>query len=101
MLGDSSNTEVNTLKRSLLALLRKSGVLILERGDVEAYYPAEVTGQDKPSKAQCFCNVITDKEKVLALCADDMPREDGTLCNEFETICDAIFTAGNGNVARA
>jgi len=101
VLRDSSNTGIHTLKRNLLFLLRKSGVLILERGDIEAYYPAEITGQDKPSKAQCFCNIITDKEKLLALCANDIPKEDGALGHEFEIICDVIFAAANGNVAQA
>jgi hypothetical protein len=81
----------------LLSLLRESGTLILEQGDIEAYYPVGITGQDKPSKAQCFCTVVTDRAEALALCASDIPKVDGALGNEFEIMCDAIFNAGNGN----
>jgi hypothetical protein len=97
VLKDSSNKEILSLKRNLLSLLRESGTLILEQGDIEAYYPVGITGQDKPSKAQCFCTVVTDRAEALALCASDIPKVDGALGNEFEIMCDAIFNAGNGN----
>ena len=55
-------------KRELLAELRKHDIFVLERGDIESYYPDEVVGQDKPAKAQNFCVTHSTKETVLSLC---------------------------------
>ena len=39
---------ISDLKAKLLSQLRAQGVFVLEKGDIEAYYPKTVTGADKP-----------------------------------------------------
>ena len=50
----AEETDVNAAKLALIWELRKDGVFVLERGTLEDYFPAEVTGSDKPSRAQDF-----------------------------------------------
>ena len=87
-----TDPELLKLKRELLADLRAHDVYILERGDIESYYPGTVTGRDKPTKAQAFCALMASREDVLAICpnieADDLaePR------HEFDIIFGRIFS---------
>jgi putative ATP-dependent endonuclease of the OLD family len=82
-------------KHELLAALRQHEVFVLERGALEAYYPPEVTGADKPTKAQAFCKLCGKREAALGLCGD-IPLPDGTTQNEFETIFSAVFESARG-----
>lgn len=84
------NEDIRSRRANLLRSLRPLDVFVLERGSIEAYYPATVTGRDKPSKAQAFCNTVTTRDAALALC-DNVAVGDGESANEFEVIFQAIF----------
>jgi len=86
-------TEILQLKWQVLELLRQQDVFVLERGAIEAYYPEDVSGPDKPSKAQCFCGKITSREDVLACCKEQEFQKNGSQCRdkEFNLIFSAIF----------
>jgi hypothetical protein len=93
--------EILSSKRELLRLLREEGICLLEKGEIEAYYPREVTGQDKPSRALDFCEKIDTRDKALALC-DSIPVPFEPARPEFELIFERVFgnpvatTAANG-----
>jgi hypothetical protein len=80
-------------KRALLAGLRGHGVCVLEKGTIEDYYPADITGESKPAKAQCFCNTVTSKEQALALCDTGHKGPRGADTSEFEAIFETVFGA--------
>jgi hypothetical protein len=71
--------------------LREIDVLVLERGTIEAYYPATVTGRDKPTRAQQFCNTVTTRDAALGLCDDQDTDGAGRRAKEFEIIFGAIL----------
>ena len=84
--------EIAKMKRSLFAEMRQKGIFILERGEIEDYYPVEFTGKDKPTMAQHFCREFDNKEKVynaLGLDAYNLEQD-----NEFEIMFKAIFGEG-------
>lgn len=90
ILKSDSNEEITALKRQILAGLRNQNIFILEKGDIESYYPEAVTGNDKPSKAQCFCKLVKTKEDVLKLC-NSLADADKAARPEFELIFEKIF----------
>jgi putative ATP-dependent endonuclease of the OLD family len=90
------NDKIRTALSELLCSLRKDGVFILSKGAIEDYYPAEgITGRDKPSKAQCYRNVVTTKEQMLSNCPNvtlgDIEKP------ELELICEMIFNGSQGH----
>ncbi|MFB3920515.1 MAG: ATP-dependent endonuclease [Terriglobia bacterium] len=91
VLEDEKDDEIVTRKRALIRSLWASDIFILDRGTVEAYYPPEVTGPDKPSMALDFCSRVTTKEQVVALCDQIEVDGDGTRKPEFEVIFSKIF----------
>jgi hypothetical protein len=88
--------EILSSKRELLRLLRGEGICLLEKGEIEVYYPQEVTGQDKPSRALDFCEKIATRDKALTLC-DSIPIPFGPARPEFELIFERVF--GNPTTA--
>jgi hypothetical protein len=78
-------------KRDLIDRLRGHGVCVLEKGSIEDYYPADVTGDSKPIKALCFCNVVTTKEQALTLCGCEHKGTGEVTISEFEAIFQTIF----------
>jgi energy-coupling factor transporter ATP-binding protein EcfA2 len=97
VLEDSQDKEVIGKKREILRLLRKQDVYILEKGDIESYYPGTVTGPDKPSRAIRFCNTVTDRDAILRLCDEAVCADGTTTDKEFNVIFSGIF----GNVLGA
>lgn len=89
VLRDMLWEEIQRAKRELLAELRSRHVYILEKGAIEAYYPTEVIGSDKPTKAQCLCNCVSTAEAACALC--ERIDLNGMAVPEFEVIFRAIF----------
>lgn len=87
----AEQAEVKAVKLALIWELRKNGVFVLECGALDDYYPPEVTGPDKPSKAQSFRNVFSTKEQILPLSPQQTCPVSGTVSSEFEFICSAIF----------
>lgn len=77
-------------KMTLLRDLRSEGVMILERGALEEYYPSAVTGPDKTAKAADFRNKVVTRDQALALAGDVLVSGDGTR-NEFEAIFARVF----------
>ncbi|MFM9966547.1 MAG: AAA family ATPase [Planctomycetaceae bacterium] len=83
--------DIRSTKLALIWELRKKGVFVLECGALDDYYPPEVTGPDKPSKAQAFRNLISKAEDVLRLSPQQTCPTTNNVCSEFEFICSAIF----------
>jgi hypothetical protein len=91
LLKNPPNDGIRTRKHGLLRELRSSGVFLLARGAIEDYYPAGVTGHDKPSRAQAFCNIVTTGDAAVALCDEIETNATGQMANEFETLFRSIF----------
>ncbi|MEX2167680.1 MAG: AAA family ATPase [Pirellulales bacterium] len=87
----AEQAEVKAAKLALIWELRKAGIFILERGALDDYYPPEVTGVDKPSKALAFRNAFAKKEQVLPLSPQQTCPATGTASSEFEYIFSTIF----------
>lgn len=86
------NDEIKTALHDLLASMRESGVFILSKGEIEDYYPdGEITGNDKPSKAQSYRNLVTSREQVLLKCPEIRVDAAGATKHELELICEAVF----------
>jgi len=83
--------DVKAAKLGLIFELRKNGVFVLERGAIEDYYPPEVTGPDKPSKAQAFRNAFRTREQLLPLSPQQTCPTTGMVGSEFEFIFSRIF----------
>jgi len=97
VLATSTDSEVLRLKWRLLALLRRDDIYVLERGELEKYYPSDVQGRDKPSRAESFCRRVTTREQVLACCGEQEFESDGTTVKEreFTLILGGIFGPGS------
>ncbi|RYH20396.1 MAG: hypothetical protein EON54_26395 [Alcaligenaceae bacterium] len=91
VLSDVSKANIVSKKRKLLAALRTKGIFVLEKGAIEEYYPNAVTGADKPSMAQSFCNLVNSREEVLALC--NVLDIEGIKTPELEVIMKQVFSA--------
>jgi len=76
-------------KASLISALRKEHVHVLSNGSIEDYYPENVCGSDKPSRAINACEILASKDEVLAVCPL-VECGDGK-CPEFEVIFNGIF----------
>jgi hypothetical protein len=83
---------VVSAKAQLLANLRQRGVFLWHKGAIDDYYPAGVTGPDKPSRAQSFRNTVTERPALIGCCpAITCPVTNQTK-PEFEFL--AEFVAG-------
>lgn len=91
LLKNPPNDDIRTRKDTLLRALRSSEVFVLARGAIEDYYPAGITGQDKPSRAQSLCNTVTSRDTALALCDEIEIDGSGQKAREFEAIFRLIF----------
>jgi hypothetical protein len=88
----AEQADVKAVKLALIWELRKTGVFILERGAIEDYFPLDVTGPDKPSKAQAFRNAFSEREQVLPLSPQQTCPATGEVSSEFEFIFSQIFS---------
>lgn len=91
VLQRSDDGEMVSLKHELLGMLRERDVFVLERGAIEEYYPPEIGGGDKPSRAQEFCEKVSTREAVLACCGEQPTYRDGGVEKEFSLIFGKIF----------
>jgi len=98
VLKTSSDAQMLESKHQLLEMLRTVDVYVLERGEIEQYYPDTITGADKPSCAQDFCAKVATRDAILACCDEQEFMRDGTLTKEkeFNLIFGAIFNGQNG-----
>jgi energy-coupling factor transporter ATP-binding protein EcfA2 len=89
-----SDQQLLKLKWELLEMLRRIDVYVLERGDLEDYYPDTITGADKPSKAQDFCAKVVTSDAILDCCGEQEFTRDGALVTEkeFMLIFGSIFS---------
>lgn len=95
VLKNSDDARMLELKYQLLEMLRHVDVYVLERGAIEEYYPDNITGADKPSRAQEFCAKVATRDAVLACCGEQTVDQDGTPTSikEFDLILGGIFGA--------
>jgi putative ATP-dependent endonuclease of OLD family len=93
VLQNSNDELMLQLKHRLLELLRAVDVYVLERGAIEQYYPDDITGVDKPSRAQDFCAKVATAEAIRACCGEQPTERNGEpmMAKEFELIFDGIF----------
>jgi energy-coupling factor transporter ATP-binding protein EcfA2 len=93
VLMNSNDSQLIQLKWQLLEMLRQIDVYVLERGSIEQYYPDDITGPDKPSRAEDFCVKVATREDVLACCGEQEFKRDGKLQKEkeFNLIFGSIF----------
>jgi len=90
-----NSTDPNVLQKKwqLLEMLRQVDVYVLERGSIEQYYPNDITGPDKPSRAQDFSCRYTTRDAVLACCNEQEFVRGGESVREkeFTLIFKGIF----------
>ncbi len=86
MLENPPNSEIRGALMALLEELRKERVFVWEKGAVEDYYPAGVTGEGKPARAISCCSLIRTAEDARALCASDHRDAMGVVGSEFDAI---------------
>ena len=86
-----SDPRLNEAKQSLLASLRSEGIVVLSRGAIEAYYPSDITGGDKPTRAIAACRKVADSDAALKLC-NSVQASDGSSQPELDLIFDCIFS---------
>ncbi len=90
-----NHPQVEDIKRELISEAREHGVFILHKGCIDDYYPENIQGEDKPSKAQHFCKCVTSGDAVNELC-DKIPMGDGQqTVPEFRLICSSIFSGSD------
>jgi putative ATP-dependent endonuclease of the OLD family len=87
--------EIVEIKRKLFDSLRKNNIFILERGEIEDYYPPELENNNKPTMAQTFCRKYDNKTKVYQAFGFPLPTETQDTTNEFEIMFKTIFNKGN------
>ena len=95
ILKNSDDSQLLQLKWTLLDMLRGVDVHVLERGAIEQYYPDNVIGTDKPSRAQDFCAKVVSREDMLSCCGEqEIVRNGKTVSDkEFNLIFSSIFGA--------
>ena len=93
ILKNSDDSALRGLLRQLLARLREKDVFVLERGAIEAYYPPDLDGSDKPSQAQDFCRRFASRDAILECCSALDGYEENGCSKEFEIIFRRIFHA--------
>ena len=88
----AEQADINAAKLALIWELRKDGIFVLEQGALEDYFPAEIKGVDKPSKAHAFRNAFTLREQVFPLSSQQTCPVTGKVGSEFEFIFSQIFS---------
>lgn len=93
VLKQSDDPQVLRLKWHVLDSLRAGDVYVLERGAIEDYYPDDIIGVDKLSRAQNYCASITSREAILDCCGEQELERNGEVvkAKEFELIFRGIF----------
>ena len=90
IMKDLARADIQALKRKLLGQLRAENVIILEKGDIEAYYPSAIAGSvDKVKRANDFCDLVNNLNDLEPL-SEDIPYE-GRTEKELKVICAAIM----------
>jgi putative ATP-dependent endonuclease of the OLD family len=91
VLRESNDEGVLQLKQELLRKMRAEGVFVLHRGEIEDYYPPQVGGPDKPSKAIDFCNRVRSRDELLQLSDVIELGADGSPRREFQVLLESIY----------
>lgn len=93
VLMNSDDAQMLQLKWRILEMLRQDDVYVLERGSIEQYYPDDIAGPDKPSRAEDFCVKCATRDAVLACCREQEFMRDSELVKkpEFNIIFESIF----------
>jgi hypothetical protein len=86
-----TNEGLRAGKLRLLEQLRRLNIHVLEKGTIEDYYPADVLGQDKISKAEDFVRKTQSREQILSLCGSINPETAGRHMPEFISIFQTVF----------
>ncbi len=93
ILQNSEDQDMLKLKHRLLQMLRDDDVYVLERGAIEQYYPDNITGPDKPSRALDFCTKVATHDAILDCCGEQSIENNGEIVSvkEFILIFKGIF----------
>ncbi|MDG7000326.1 MAG: ATP-dependent endonuclease [Nitrososphaerota archaeon] len=92
ILKSPPNAKIRSMKEGLLQTLRGDGIIVLEKGVIEDYYPETITHDSKPAMAQSFCKEVTTKEQALKLSTSGHKNLSNADVTEFEAIFDTIFS---------
>lgn len=98
-LRSPARLEITAAKQRLILSLRKQHIHVLEKGEIEDYYPESVTGPDKRSRAIEFCRQLKDRDSLLALCGDSLCPDGQEQDKEFTVLFASIF--GNNDAESA
>ena len=83
--------EITAAKQKLILSLRKQHIHVLEKGEIEDYYPDSVKGPDKTTRAIDFCAQFKDREALLTLCGDSLCLDGKNYDKEFTILFASIF----------
>ena len=85
-----SEAEIQNIKRELIDQLRDEKIIVLSRGAIEEYYPENVEGADKPTKALNARSKVNSIEEAKLL-SDKWISRDGNDVTELELAFEKIF----------
>lgn len=74
--------------RELLIMLREQRIFVLSKGCVEDYYPTDVSGRDKPTKAFNACKLVSTSQKAREIYSNEADEDN----SEFDSIFSSIFS---------
>ncbi|HHT9106866.1 MAG TPA: ATP-dependent nuclease [Candidatus Wujingus californicus] len=90
------NIEIKEKKVQLIDALRKERIHVFLKGSIDDYYPRDVEGRDKPTRALSACKKIKTKDDVFNIC-DNISYKEKNI-PELQAIFDSIFnTVYKGN----
>ncbi len=90
VLRESENSEIINKKQELLFKLRENNIFVLERGEIEDYYPEEITGRGKVDKALDYRSKMNDIVDITRNCGN-VRSLSGDAKPELEVILETIF----------
>jgi len=89
ILKRTDSSDITQIKDNLLGNLREKKIFVLEKGEIEEYYPNNVIGTDKPSKAQDFCKKVKSADEIRKLFSNTESSKN--IKTEIDYIMEALF----------
>ncbi len=81
-----SNSRFSAARDGIIHALRDQGIYVLKRGRIEDYYPADIPGTDKITRAENFSRRVASRADMVALVG-----EPGAADSEIGAILQSIF----------
>lgn len=97
VLKDPPTDNIRDAKECLINNLHNQNVFVLSKGQIENYYPEDIEGKDKPSKAQDFCRKYSNTDQLCdAFCIEYSTKNERVRelqGNEFYELFDRVFSS--------